>query len=126
MCITHQKLCHYNKLSCMYCNAHMIYMSTYFVLTSINLFLLHSRAATCPTSNCGRGTSLLRQELVFKCLVVIKNMFFFYNPPHCHMLSVVPFASKKKYPSAFSVKGVLSLDGNYNVFRAIVYESVNI
>ena len=31
VCITLQKLCHYNKLSCMYCNAHMIYMYTYFV-----------------------------------------------------------------------------------------------
>ena len=30
-----------------------------------NLFLLRSRAATCPTSNCGRGTILFRQEFVY-------------------------------------------------------------
>ena len=30
-------ICHFDKLSCIYCNAHMIFMYTYFVLTSINL-----------------------------------------------------------------------------------------
>ena len=30
----------------------------------LHKFLLRSRTATCPTLNCGRGTSLLRQELV--------------------------------------------------------------
>ena len=35
-----------------------------FDLHTFNLFLLHSHAATCPISNCGYGTSLLRQELV--------------------------------------------------------------
>ena len=33
-------------------------------LHKLNLFLLRSCVATCPTSNCGCGTSLLRQELV--------------------------------------------------------------
>ena len=32
----------------------------------LHKFLLCSRAATCPTPNCGRGTSLFRQELVCK------------------------------------------------------------
>ena len=59
VCSAQQSIWHFDKLLCIYCNAHMIYMYTYFVLTSIN-----SRAATCPTSNCGRGTSLFRQELV--------------------------------------------------------------
>ena len=36
---TKQTLCHFDKLPCMYCNAHMIYIYTYFVLTSINLML---------------------------------------------------------------------------------------
>ena len=36
-----------------------------FDLHTFNLFLLRSRASTCPTSNCGRGTSLLWQELVY-------------------------------------------------------------
>ena len=31
----------------------------------LHTFLLRLRAATCPTWNCGRGTSLFRQELVF-------------------------------------------------------------
>ena len=31
----------------------------------LHKFLLRSRAVTCPTSNCGRGTSLFRQELVY-------------------------------------------------------------
>ena len=37
VCITHQKLCHNNTWSFMYCNAHTIYMYTFFVLTSIHL-----------------------------------------------------------------------------------------
>ena len=38
----------------------------------LHKFLLRSHAATCPTSNCGRGTSLFRQELVssISCLVL--------------------------------------------------------
>ena len=38
-CSAQQTLYHFNKLSCIYCNAYMIYiyMYTYFVLTSINL-----------------------------------------------------------------------------------------
>ena len=31
----------------------------------LHKFLLRSRAVTCPTLNCGRGTSLFRQELVY-------------------------------------------------------------
>ena len=32
----------------------------------LHKFLLRSRTATCPTLNCGRGTSLFRQELVME------------------------------------------------------------
>ena len=51
-----------NKLQC----PHAIHVHLFcFDLHKFNLFLLRSRAATCPTLNCGRGTSLLRQELVY-------------------------------------------------------------
>ena len=50
-------------LHCVQCSAKvMTFQQT--IMHEYNLFLLHSCAATCPTSNCWRGTSLLRQELV--------------------------------------------------------------
>ena len=45
----------------------------------LHKFLLRSRAATCPTSNCGRGTSLFRQELVYICF---KAPWKFWNRFH--------------------------------------------
>ena len=59
LCVQHPTI--YMPCRQLYRSAHMIYMYTYFVHT----FLLRSRAVTCPTSNCGRGTSLFRQELVY-------------------------------------------------------------
>ena len=41
VCSTQQSICHFDKLSCIYCNAHMIYMYTYFVLTFINSCFVH-------------------------------------------------------------------------------------
>ena len=63
---TQQSICHFDKLSCIYCNAHMIYMYTYFCF-DLHKFLLRSHIATCPTLNCGLETSLFRQELVDSC-----------------------------------------------------------
>ena len=58
----------YAKLPCLYYNCpHAIHVHVHlfsFDLHKFNLFLFRSRAATCPTLNCGRGTSLLR-ELVY-------------------------------------------------------------
>ena len=41
----------------------------------LHKFLLRSHAATCLTLNCGRGTSIFRQELVF-----FFGMEFYYGP----------------------------------------------
>ena len=41
VCSTQQSICHFDKLSCIYCNAHMIYMYIYSVLTSINSCFVH-------------------------------------------------------------------------------------
>ena len=46
-------------------------------LHTFNLFLLRSCVATCPTSNCGLGTSLLWHELV--CYAV--NYYLLWNLP---------------------------------------------
>ena len=35
-------ICHCDKLACIYCSAHMIYMYTYFVLTYINSCFVHA------------------------------------------------------------------------------------
>ena len=45
-------------------------------------FLLRSRAA--PTSNCGRGTSLFRQELVLKCF--LKWKWWWFRPALCTLI----------------------------------------
>ena len=62
-----------NNLYAISRNYHVdIAMSTWHTCTStpilfdLHTLLLLSRAATCPTSNFGRGTSLFRQELVHK------------------------------------------------------------
>ena len=34
-------MCHFDILSCIYCNVHMIYMYNFFVLTSINSCFIH-------------------------------------------------------------------------------------
>ena len=39
----------------------------------LHKFLLRSRTATCPTLNCGRGTSLFRQELVYIWHLFVKG-----------------------------------------------------
>ena len=60
-----EKLWHFNELWCILQWPHDIHVHLFcFDLHEFNLFLLRSCAATCPTSNCGRGTSLLRQEPV--------------------------------------------------------------
>ena len=76
LCAAPSIICHFNKLSCIpYCNAHMIYMCTYFVLTSINSCFVHvQQRVTCPTSNC--GTSLFRQELVNNVSYKIDRAFY--------------------------------------------------
>ena len=56
---------------------HDIHVLVHLLCFDLHKFLLRSRAETCPTSNCGRGISLFRQELVIsviKCsaLCVIK------------------------------------------------------
>ena len=44
-----------------------------FDLHKFNLFLLRSCTATCPTSNCGCGTSLLWQELVMHLMEILSS-----------------------------------------------------
>ena len=46
---------------------HDIHVLVHLFCFDLHKFLLRSRAATCPTSNCGRGTSVFRQELVYIC-----------------------------------------------------------
>ena len=48
-----------------------------FDLHTFNVFLLRSHAATCPTSNCGRRTSLLRQEIVCHYFCIYWKHFYF-------------------------------------------------
>ena len=48
VCSTQQSMCHFDKLSCIYCNAHMIYMYTYFVLTSMTSCFVHVQQHTPP------------------------------------------------------------------------------
>ena len=43
---TQHSICHFDKLSCIYCNAHMIY--TYFVLTAINSCFVHMQQHAPP------------------------------------------------------------------------------
>ena len=63
---------------------HAIHVHLYcFDLHKFNLFLLHLRAATCPTSNCGRGTSLLRQELV------LFHYFYLYFLNMTHIFTAI-------------------------------------
>ena len=60
-CSAQQTLCHFDKLLCIYCHAHMIYMYTNFVLTSINLIcscfvhVQHHRIAGAGHPCCNRS-----------------------------------------------------------------------
>ena len=49
-------MCHFDKLSCMYILQcpHDIHVLVHLFCFDLHKFLLRSRAATCPTSNCGR------------------------------------------------------------------------
>ena len=70
-------------------------------LHKFNLFLLRSRAATCPTSNCWRGTSLLRQELV---LIIRIQLFLFVN----YVIPVAMPSSDTKYNYLIQFESLLS------------------
>ena len=45
----------------------------------LHKFMLRSRAATCPTSNCGRGTSLFWQELVYLSFIAPEILIKIYS-----------------------------------------------
>ena len=58
---------------------HDIHVLVHLFCFDLHTFLLRSRAATCPTSNCGRGTSLFRQELVFFTSGILLNTVYYIN-----------------------------------------------
>ena len=79
VCSTHQSICHFDKLSCIYFNGHMIYMYTYFVLTSINSCFVHVQQHA-PPWIAGSGHPCSDRSLFYARSIYL---FFFGNIEKC-------------------------------------------
>ena len=64
LCVQHPTICMPFRQIVMYILQCPHDIHVHLFCFDLHKFLLRSRTATCPTLNCGRGTSLFRQELV--------------------------------------------------------------
>ena len=102
VCSAQQSMCHFDILSCIYCNAHMIYMYTFFVLTSINSCFVHEQQHA-PPRIAGAGHPCSDRSLFmylvssgFSCQrYVITSKSSSWRPKACHDVKKFVMTSKR-------------------------------